>query len=150
MQAIREVLKGSVPHLRRPVSHGLPRFSPPPTEQLTAYRKPPVVATPSSKPLSEPTALSKYTMPLYDSSVAPALKLTTLPNGLRVVTLGGAALLSSAGVFIQSGSRLEDHSNSGVSHLFERMAFKVRARRCCCCYFSFSKGAAEAVAVRRG
>ena len=58
------------------------------------------------------------------------IQMTTLPNGLRVVTaqLPG---FDSAGVaaFIDSGSRNETPEENGIAHFLEHMAFKGTASR---------------------
>lgn len=51
-----------------------------------------------------------------------AVKLTTLENGLRVVSLDSNSSITSAGVFIDSGSRFENAENSGISHFLEYFA----------------------------
>ncbi len=59
-----------------------------------------------------------------------SVTLSTLPNGLRVVThqmphLGTVSL----GVWVGTGARSEASSQHGISHLLEHMAFKGTARR---------------------
>lgn len=57
-------------------------------------------------------------------------ELTTLPNGLRVVTermpgLGSAAI----GLWVTAGGRHERPDQNGIAHFLEHMAFKGTARR---------------------
>ena len=58
------------------------------------------------------------------------IRLTTLPNGFRVITeqmpgLGSAAI----GVWVAAGSRNEAEPENGVAHFLEHMAFKGTSRR---------------------
>lgn len=54
-------------------------------------------------------------------------QITTLPNKLRVATESTPGHFSSVGLYVNTGSRYEDASTSGVSHFLDRMAFKVRS-----------------------
>ena len=57
-------------------------------------------------------------------------RLTTLPNGLRVVTEAMPRLeTASLGVWVDVGTRYEPAEVNGVAHLLEHMAFKGTARR---------------------
>lgn len=59
-----------------------------------------------------------------------SLNITTLPNGLRVVSDHMAHLATtSLGVWIASGSRHETEADNGISHLLEHMAFKGTRQR---------------------
>ncbi len=56
--------------------------------------------------------------------------VTTLPNGLRVVSLHMPHLESAAiGMWVDSGARHEAPQMHGISHLLEHMAFKGTKRR---------------------
>jgi predicted Zn-dependent peptidase len=56
--------------------------------------------------------------------------LTTLPNGVRVVTIRMPWLASaSASVFVRTGSGHENARENGISHVVEHMAFKGTATR---------------------
>ena len=55
----------------------------------------------------------------------PSVRITTLPNKIRIATESTPAHFSSVGLYIDAGSRYEDPSSSGVSHFLDRMAFKV-------------------------
>jgi predicted Zn-dependent peptidase len=58
------------------------------------------------------------------------LRLTTLPNGLRVVTESMPGLLSaSVGVWVCAGGRHENADQNGVAHFLEHMAFKGTRKR---------------------
>jgi len=57
-------------------------------------------------------------------------RLTTLANGLRVVSIDMAGLETAAvGVWVDAGARHETTALNGISHLLEHMAFKGTARR---------------------
>ena len=61
---------------------------------------------------------------------APAVQLTTLSNGLRVVTETMPHLESAAvGLYVRAGSRHEAPDQHGIAHLLEHMAFKGTATR---------------------
>ncbi len=58
------------------------------------------------------------------------IQLTTLPNGLRVVTANLPGFDSAAvAAFVDSGSRNETAAENGVAHFLEHMAFKGTASR---------------------
>lgn len=55
----------------------------------------------------------------------PHLRLTTLPNGLRIATRNMPGLHSTAlGVWVSAGGRNERVEQNGVAHFLEHMAFK--------------------------
>ena len=57
-------------------------------------------------------------------------RLTTLPNGLRIVTEHMPGLKSaSAGVWVMAGGRHERAEQNGIAHFLEHMAFKGTKRR---------------------
>ena len=57
-------------------------------------------------------------------------RLTTLPNGLRIVTEHMPGLMSAAvGIWVGAGGRHERAEQNGVAHFLEHMAFKGTARR---------------------
>ncbi|MHB2166980.1 M16 family metallopeptidase [Alsobacter sp. R-9] len=59
-----------------------------------------------------------------------AVRVTTLPNGLRVVTETMPQLATAAlGVWIGAGTRHERDGEQGLAHLLEHMAFKGTRRR---------------------
>ena len=56
--------------------------------------------------------------------------VTTLPNGLRIVTEKMPGLASaSVGVWVTAGGRHESASQNGIAHFLEHMAFKGTKRR---------------------
>ena len=61
---------------------------------------------------------------------AEAVRVTTLPNGLRVVTETMPSLATAAlGVWSGAGSRHEQAEEQGLAHLLEHMAFKGTSKR---------------------
>ncbi len=59
-----------------------------------------------------------------------SLKITTLPNGLRIVTDHVPSVESVAvGVWIGAGARNEDPCHNGAAHMVEHMLFKGTKRR---------------------
>ncbi|KAI9827823.1 MAG: Mitochondrial-processing peptidase subunit alpha [Thelocarpon impressellum] len=54
-------------------------------------------------------------------------QITTLPNGIRVATEALPGHFSGVGVYLDAGSRYEDSGLRGVSHIIDRLAFKVSA-----------------------
>jgi len=58
------------------------------------------------------------------ASVDTEIKQTTLDSGLRVISQNSSSPISSVGAFIDAGSRYENHTNSGISHFLELIAFK--------------------------
>lgn len=58
------------------------------------------------------------------------IKISTLPNGIRVITDSDAKATSiSMGIWVGVGSRYENEKNNGISHLLEHMAFKGTTTR---------------------
>lgn len=52
--------------------------------------------------------------------------ITTLSNGVRVATESLPGPFSGVGVYVDAGSRYENEELRGVSHIIDRLAFKVR------------------------
>lgn len=61
------------------------------------------------------------------NSMLPNVRVTTLPNKIRVATEDVPGHFAGVGLFVDAGSRYERLENSGVSHFLDRMAFKVSA-----------------------
>ncbi|MGL4281926.1 MAG: M16 family metallopeptidase [Albidovulum sp.] len=58
------------------------------------------------------------------------IRLTTLPNGLRIVTERMPGIASaSVGIWVLAGGRHEAAEQNGIAHFLEHMAFKGTARR---------------------
>ncbi|KAL4873658.1 hypothetical protein BDV12DRAFT_182054 [Aspergillus spectabilis] len=56
-------------------------------------------------------------------------EITTLPNGIRVATESLPGPFAGVGVYVDAGSRYEDASLRGVSHIMDRLAFKSTKTR---------------------
>ncbi|MCJ1467337.1 hypothetical protein MMC07_005961 [Pseudocyphellaria aurata] len=52
-------------------------------------------------------------------------QITTLSNGIRVATEALPAPFSGVGIYLSAGSRYENEELRGVSHIADRLAFKV-------------------------
>ncbi|OSD03324.1 mitochondrial processing peptidase [Trametes coccinea BRFM310] len=59
----------------------------------------------------------------------PPVRISTLPNGLRVATESTPGHFSSVGLYVDAGSRYEQPDELGVSHFLDRMAFKTTRNR---------------------
>lgn len=53
------------------------------------------------------------------------VKITTLPNNIRVATETTPGHFASVGLYIDAGTRYESPSTLGVCHFIDRMTFKV-------------------------
>ncbi|KZO91854.1 LuxS/MPP-like metallohydrolase [Calocera viscosa TUFC12733] len=73
------------------------------------------LATTSAHPVVPP--------PAHDAEV----RITTLPNQLRVTTEESPGHFHSIGVYLDAGSRYETPRLCGVSHMLDRMAYKSTA-----------------------
>ncbi|TFK77415.1 mitochondrial processing peptidase [Pluteus cervinus] len=60
---------------------------------------------------------------------ASQVRITTLPNNIRVATDASPGHFSSVGLFVDAGSRYETKATAGVSHFLDRMAFKSTESR---------------------
>lgn len=65
----------------------------------------------------------------YSSTVAtkfanPSIEMTTLVNGLRVVTDSTPGHFSALGAYVDAGSRYENPESPGISHIHDRLAWK--------------------------
>lgn len=56
-------------------------------------------------------------------------EITTLSNGVRVATEALPGPFSAIGAYVDAGSRYEDDSLRGVSHIIDRLAFKSTSKR---------------------
>ncbi|BGP23544.1 mitochondrial processing peptidase [Rhodotorula toruloides] len=63
------------------------------------------------------------------SELDPELKLTTLPNGVRVASDFTSGHFVAAGVYVDAGSRYESERTSGAAHMTDRLAFKSTTNR---------------------
>lgn len=55
------------------------------------------------------------------------LQYSKLDNGLRIASLDRGGLTASLGLFVHAGSRFEDLSNFGVTHMIQSLAFSSTA-----------------------
>ncbi|PLN84347.1 peptidase M16 inactive domain-domain-containing protein [Aspergillus taichungensis] len=85
-------------------------------------------AVESAKPLARlPRAASRgFATAQEDNSKDPVEldQITTLPNGIRIATESLPGPFAGVGVYVDAGSRYEDASLRGVSHIMDRLAFK--------------------------
>ena len=61
----------------------------------------------------------------YSKASTGLCKITTLPNGIRVASENTPGHFSAVGVYVDAGSRYETANTRGVSHILDRLAFKV-------------------------
>lgn len=54
----------------------------------------------------------------------PNIEMTTLQNGLRIVTDSTPGHFSALGAYVDAGSRFENPDKPGLSHIFDRLAWK--------------------------
>ncbi|BGP14705.1 hypothetical protein JCM10213_006215 [Rhodosporidiobolus nylandii] len=59
----------------------------------------------------------------------PSLKVSTLPNGIRVASDPTPGHFVAAGVYVDAGSRYESARTRGAAHMTDRLAFKSTANR---------------------
>lgn len=59
----------------------------------------------------------------------PEIKLTTLPNQIRVVSQYIPTSSFTAGIWLDAGSRYESRENNGSAHFLEHLLFKGTNRR---------------------
>lgn len=52
-------------------------------------------------------------------------RITTMPNGLRVASEDSPGHFAAVGVFVDAGTRYEPPELSGISHICEKLAFRV-------------------------
>ncbi|KAJ5771233.1 uncharacterized protein N7511_003284 [Penicillium nucicola] len=71
--------------------------------------------------------ITNVSFPLQDP--ADLEQITTLPNGVRVATESLPGPFAGVGVYVDAGSRYEDASLRGVSHIMDRLAFKSTKTR---------------------
>jgi len=56
-------------------------------------------------------------------------EITTISNGIKVMTEPSLSEVAAVGVFINAGSRHEKMENSGEAHFLEHLHFKGSMRR---------------------
>ncbi|KAJ0971362.1 hypothetical protein J5N97_019321 [Dioscorea zingiberensis] len=83
----------------------------------------------TSLPAANPNASEE---PVPDNAPllrSPEVRVSTLPNGIRVATQSSSSHMASVGVWIEAGSRFEDPGTNGTAHFLEHMIFKGTRRR---------------------
>lgn len=74
--------------------------------------------------------MPKSAIEMLSAPVERDIRVSRLPNGLRIVTDQVPHVMSAAvGLWIDAGSRYETADENGMSHLLEHMLFKGTARR---------------------
>ncbi|GAB4827370.1 hypothetical protein Ancab_034257 [Ancistrocladus abbreviatus] len=113
-----------------------PKLSPPPPNAMIYDRLAESVKSKLKRFENPDPRFVKYNSPhpiLTDHTSilsAPATKVTTLPNGLRVATESNlAARTATVGVWIDAGSRFESEETNGTAHFLEHMIFKGTEKR---------------------
>ncbi|KAG0197530.1 Mitochondrial-processing peptidase subunit alpha [Mortierella sp. GBA30] len=72
---------------------------------------------------------NKSVSPILPAKSSLVSRVTQLPNGVRVATEDSQGHFASLGVYVDAGSRYEDDSTRGVSHILDRLAFKSTKNR---------------------
>ncbi|KAJ5917641.1 hypothetical protein N7466_011195 [Penicillium verhagenii] len=88
-------------------------------------------AVESAKPLTRAPHSARSFATQRNSAKDPSEldQVTTLPNGVRVATESLSGPFAGVGVYVDAGSRYEDASLRGVSHIMDRLAFKSTKSR---------------------
>ncbi|KAK6458817.1 mitochondrial processing peptidase alpha subunit mitochondrial precursor [Scheffersomyces xylosifermentans] len=68
--------------------------------------------------------ISKSLVRKYTETAKPHIEMTTLANGLRVVTDATPGHFAALGAYVDAGSRYEDPNKPGLSHITDRLAWK--------------------------
>ena len=63
------------------------------------------------------------------SGPSPKAEVTTLSNGVRVVTVDDGSHVASVGAFVEAGSRFEAGAMEGASHMLKNSGFKATTER---------------------
>ncbi|KAJ1798514.1 Mitochondrial-processing peptidase subunit alpha [Coemansia sp. RSA 2399] len=72
--------------------------------------------------------LNANTLEKTDVSADGNTYITTLANGLRVVSERNPGHFTALGVYVDAGSRYEDRKSAGSAHLMDRLAFRNSER----------------------
>ncbi|GAA6001972.1 hypothetical protein JCM10207_003018 [Rhodosporidiobolus poonsookiae] len=76
-----------------------------------------------------PTAAARALATAAPLPTDPSLKVTTLPNGIRVASDSTPGHFVAAGVYVDAGSRYESERTRGATHMTDRLAFKSTLNR---------------------
>ncbi|BGP30857.1 Mitochondrial-processing peptidase subunit alpha [Rhodotorula toruloides] len=66
---------------------------------------------------------------IIPSELDPELRLTTLPNGVRIASDFTPGHFIAAGVYVDAGSRYESDRTRGAAHMTDRLAYKSTTKR---------------------
>ncbi|EQL29675.1 mitochondrial processing peptidase [Blastomyces dermatitidis ATCC 26199] len=90
------------------------------------------VVTPAKRLTRTPRSLSRALSSQIETQAKDPSELdqvTELSNGLRVATESLPGPFAGVGVYVDAGSRYENESLRGVSHIIDRLAFKSTSQR---------------------
>ncbi|OAT14514.1 mitochondrial processing peptidase [Blastomyces gilchristii SLH14081] len=88
--------------------------------------------TPARRLTRTPRSLSRALSSQIETQAKDPSELdqvTELSNGLRVATESLPGPFAGVGVYVDAGSRYENESLRGVSHIIDRLAFKSTSQR---------------------
>lgn len=88
------------------------------SENMSSY---PYKDVPMDQPIMDTNALGAYTPPKGD------IEYSILENGLRMASIDRGGMVSSIGLFVNAGSRCEDVTNFGVTHMLQTLAYHSTA-----------------------
>ncbi|EFJ11431.1 hypothetical protein SELMODRAFT_183257 [Selaginella moellendorffii] len=113
-------------HASTPFSQAVPALRTPSKGWLSWLFREPLPTLPA---LYE--ALPEVNLPpsLEDTVEPSGTQISSLNNGVRIASEQIAGPTATLGIYVDSGSIHEDASNSGATHLLERMAFKSTHNR---------------------
>ncbi|KIP11151.1 hypothetical protein PHLGIDRAFT_83944 [Phlebiopsis gigantea 11061_1 CR5-6] len=81
-------------------------------------------------PIRQLNALRRRNIHTHDlTGRESSVKVTTLPNKIRIATENTPGHFAALGLYVDAGSRYETSATSGVSHFLDRMAFKATTTR---------------------
>ncbi|KAF1980719.1 hypothetical protein K402DRAFT_468068 [Aulographum hederae CBS 113979] len=87
------------------------------------------IARPSSSQISRHARRRFASVRAEEKDPVELDEITTLSNGVRVATEALPGAFSGIGVYVDAGSRYENESLRGVSHIIDRLAFKSTSKR---------------------
>lgn len=79
-------------------------------------------------PVQVPLSVQMPGTPRSDEGVAataPATEMTTLSNGVRVISERSSSIGASMAIYFATGSRMETETTAGSSHFMQHLAFKA-------------------------
>merc|ERR1719440_1711379 len=86
-------------------------------------------ASPVEEGVAMTTPLPGVAVSTGAGAASTSTEMTTLPNGMRVVSENSPGATACVGVFVGSGSRDETDATAGATHMMEHMAFKTTPNR---------------------